>query len=184
MKSEKRLLTIRHQARAPGTSRRHLVTLSCRSKCCSSVCEAVDDVVHAELVRLIGVADRREAGAGEFPEVRDVGVEVDDRDQALGRIVVLIDAAEDGPAEVVPLRDDSRTTRCRRSSGRWALTRRGRSTSGRAGRAPCWPRSSPTRRHRAAAAGNRRRSRTRRGANTRETRRLPCRSSPSSRLPS
>src|SRR5215510_16469856 len=49
--------------------------------------EPVHDVVDAELVGLVGVVDGTEPGAGPFPELRDIGVVVDDHLQPLGWIV-------------------------------------------------------------------------------------------------
>src|SRR5258706_10875915 len=51
--------------------------------------QAVNEVVDAELVGLIGFVDGLGTGGREFPEVRNVGVQVGDSHQTLGRIVVL-----------------------------------------------------------------------------------------------
>ena len=64
---------------------------------------AVEEIVHAELVRLVGVVHRPQSAAGPFPELRDVGVVVDDHDEPLLRIVVLVDAFENRPPRVVGL---------------------------------------------------------------------------------
>src|SRR5436190_3482924 len=69
-----------------------------------SVCECVDDVIYSELVRLVRFVDRFQSRVGKLPVLRDVRVEVRHRDQALVRIVVLEDAAEDRRAQVVILR--------------------------------------------------------------------------------
>src|SRR6266850_175345 len=66
----------------------------------------VNDVVDAELVRLVRLVDRFESRIGKFPVLRDVGVEVHHDQQPFGRIVVFEDAAEDRLSEVVVLRDD------------------------------------------------------------------------------
>jgi len=58
------------------------------------VCETVDQVIHAELIRLVGLIERTKAPAGPLPELRDVGVVVDDGHQTLASIVVLEDALE------------------------------------------------------------------------------------------
>src|ERR1041385_2016257 len=56
----------------------------------------VDDVVHAQLVRLVGEVDREEPGVREFPVLAHVEAVVDDRHHPLLRIVVLEDAVELG----------------------------------------------------------------------------------------
>src|SRR2546423_13946582 len=56
----------------------------------ASVRQPVDQIIHAELVRLVGLIERPEAAAGPLPELRHVGVVVDDRHQPLARIVVLV----------------------------------------------------------------------------------------------
>src|ERR1051325_1022977 len=64
--------------------------------------QGVDDVVHAQLVRLVGEVDREEPGVGEFPVLAHVEIIVDDRHHPLLRVVVLEDAVELGlrPREV------------------------------------------------------------------------------------
>src|SRR3954469_2572712 len=52
----------------------------------------IDDVVHAELVRLVREIHRRVAGVGPLPVLADVVVHVGDRDQPFLRVVVLEDA--------------------------------------------------------------------------------------------
>src|SRR5262252_1676214 len=54
------------------------------------VCKAINQIVDAELVRLVGVVERSQAAAGPLPVLRDVGVVVDDHHQAPRRIVVLV----------------------------------------------------------------------------------------------
>jgi hypothetical protein len=39
-----------------------------------SVCKAVDQIVHTELVRFVGLIERAQAAAGPLPKLRDVGV--------------------------------------------------------------------------------------------------------------
>src|SRR5437764_4590471 len=56
--------------------------------------EAVDQVIHAELVRLIRLIEGPQSAAGPLPELRDIGVVVDDRHQTLAGIVVFEDAFE------------------------------------------------------------------------------------------
>ena len=68
--------------------------------------QPVNDVVDAQFVGFVGVVDWPESGAGPFPELRDVGVVVDDHLQPLGRIVVFEHAAKNGAALIVELRDD------------------------------------------------------------------------------
>src|SRR5581483_1606126 len=51
--------------------------------CLRLVGQAVVDVVHAELVRLVRLVDRAQSGARPLPELRHVGVVVDDHLQAL-----------------------------------------------------------------------------------------------------
>src|SRR4029077_5487536 len=63
-----------------------------------SVSETVDHVVDADLIGLVGFAHRTQPETRPLPELRDVGVVVDDHLQALGRIVVLEQSAEDRPA--------------------------------------------------------------------------------------
>src|SRR5215831_6746246 len=70
----------------------------------TSVRQPVHDVVHAQLVGFVRVVDRTQAGTGPLPELRDVGVVVDDHLEPLCRIVVFVDAAEDGATGVVRLR--------------------------------------------------------------------------------
>src|SRR3954469_18903125 len=70
-----------------------------------SVREAVDQVIDAELVGLVGLIERAKAAAGPLPELRYVGVVVDDRHQPLGSIVVLEDALEDRIAADIRLRE-------------------------------------------------------------------------------
>src|SRR5580765_2514186 len=66
--------------------------------------QAIDEVVHAELVRLVGLIEGAKAAPGPFPELRDVGVVVDDGHQPLAAVVVLEDALEDRRAADVGLR--------------------------------------------------------------------------------
>src|SRR5262245_18625524 len=63
-----------------------------------SVGEAIDHVVDADLVGLIGFVHRTQPETRPLPELRDVGVVVDDHLQALRRIVVLEQPAEDRTA--------------------------------------------------------------------------------------
>src|SRR5438034_1434631 len=70
-----------------------------------SVCKAVDQVIHAELVRLVGLIERAQAAAGPLPKLRDVGVVINDGHQPLAPIVILEDALEDGIAGDVRLRE-------------------------------------------------------------------------------
>src|SRR5215212_3133683 len=60
---------------------------------CGSVRQTVNDIVDAEFIRLVGLVDRPKARPGPFPELRHIGVVVDDHLQTLGWIVVLVDAA-------------------------------------------------------------------------------------------
>ena len=69
------------------------------------MCKAVDQVIHAELVRLVGLIEWAQAAAGPLPELRDVGVVVDDGHQPLAAIVILEDALEDWIAVDVRLRE-------------------------------------------------------------------------------
>src|SRR5207248_10125367 len=69
-----------------------------------SMRHAVDEVIDAELVRFVRLIDRAKAGARPLPELRHVGVVVDDDLQALVRVVVLEHAPEDRLAGVVGLR--------------------------------------------------------------------------------
>ena len=72
--------------------------------CQFSVRQAVEQVVHAKLVGLVGLVERPEPAARPLPGLRDVGVVVDDHMQPLARIVVFEDAAKDRLAAVVGLR--------------------------------------------------------------------------------
>src|SRR5262245_99639 len=72
----------------------------------SSVCERVDDVVHAELIRFVGIADRRKARIRIFPVFRDVVVVVRDCEQPLRRVVVLEQTVEDRPEAAVVRRQE------------------------------------------------------------------------------
>src|SRR5262245_26176394 len=76
----------RARAGAPGAERRLLMS------------HAVQDVVDAELVGLIGLVNWPEPGCGELPEVRHVGVVVHQGHHRLLRVVVLIDPEEPGTA--------------------------------------------------------------------------------------
>src|SRR5262245_6419619 len=58
------------------------------------VCHSINDVVHAEPVRLVRLVDRFEAGVRPLPELRDVGVVVNHHHDPLLRIVVLVDRPE------------------------------------------------------------------------------------------
>src|SRR4029079_19584814 len=62
---------------------------------CGSVRETVDHVVDADLVGLVGFADRTQPETRPLPELRHIGVVVDDHLQAFGWIVVLEQPAED-----------------------------------------------------------------------------------------
>src|SRR5262249_45209743 len=73
-----------------------------------SVREAVNQIVHTELVGLVRLIERAQPAARPLPELRDVGVVVDDGHQALGSIVVFEDAFEDRFAGHVCLRKVSR----------------------------------------------------------------------------
>src|SRR5689334_267757 len=55
----------------------------------------VDEVVHTELVGLIGFVDGPESCRGELPEIGHVSIEVDDGEQTLRRIVTFEDATQD-----------------------------------------------------------------------------------------
>src|SRR5262249_59885162 len=79
------------------------VTREADSETPPSVRQPVDQIVHAELVSLVGLIERPQAAAGPLPELGDVGVVVDDRHQPLRRVVVLVDAPEDRIAADVGL---------------------------------------------------------------------------------
>src|SRR6266850_5188068 len=68
--------------------------------------QTVHEVVDAQLVRLVGLIDGTKSLARPFPELRDIGVVVDDDLEPLARIVVLIYPAEDGLPGIVGLRHD------------------------------------------------------------------------------
>src|SRR4051794_35598136 len=73
--------TVAHHARAAPTA---MAMAADRSVLCitslftMSVCQPVDQVVHAELVGLVCLVERTEAAARPFPELGDVRVVVDD----------------------------------------------------------------------------------------------------------
>src|SRR5262245_48358382 len=67
---------------------------------------SVDEIVDTELIRFVRLIDRPQARSRPLPELRDVGVVVHDHLQALPRVVVLVNAAEDRFAVVVRLRHD------------------------------------------------------------------------------
>src|SRR3954453_9618490 len=68
------------------------------------VCHTVNDVVHAELIRLVRFVDRFQAGVGPLPELRDVGVVIDHHQDPPGRVVVLVNGPEDRWRRIVVLR--------------------------------------------------------------------------------
>src|SRR5688572_28203428 len=73
----------------------------------TSVSQSVNDVVHPELERLVRVFDGAVARVRVLPEFRKVGVVVGNRDQALLRVVVFIEPAENRLAVVLEvLRND------------------------------------------------------------------------------
>src|SRR6266545_2720947 len=77
-----------------------------------SVRETVNQVVHSELVGLVGLIERPEAAAGPLPVLGDVRVVVDDRHQPLAAIVVLEDPLEDRIAHE-SMRDAARASSLR-----------------------------------------------------------------------
>src|SRR5262249_10971631 len=76
------------------------------STCASplSVSQTVNDVVHAQLVRFVRFVDRLQPGVRPLPVLGDVGVVVDHHHDPLGRVVVLVDGAEDRRRRIVILR--------------------------------------------------------------------------------
>src|SRR5262249_25603675 len=78
-----------HEEKGPVAFRRPVAPLSC-----GSVAETVDHVIDADLIGLVGFAHRTQPETRPLPELRDVGVVVDDHLQALGWIVVLEQPAE------------------------------------------------------------------------------------------
>src|SRR5262249_27244462 len=97
-------------AAAPAASARSRVEVIAmpriRARALASMAQAVDDVVDAQLVGLVRVADRPKTGAGPLPELRDVGVVVDDHLQPLAGIVVFEEPAKDRTSGDVGLRND------------------------------------------------------------------------------
>src|SRR5665213_3062341 len=71
-----------------------------------SVRQRVDQVVDAELVCFVRFVDWAKPLRGEFPIVRDVGVEVDHHHQTLLGIIVLEDSAEQRRPAIVELPHD------------------------------------------------------------------------------
>src|SRR5579864_3386000 len=75
---------------------------------CSLMSHPVNHVIDADLVGLVRFVNRLEAGVGPLPVLRNVGVEIRQRDNAFARIVVLEDRPEHRRATIVILRDIER----------------------------------------------------------------------------
>src|SRR5689334_6301714 len=71
-----------------------------------SMRQRVDQVVHAELVGFVRLIEWPKPRRGKLPVVRDVGIEIDNDQQALLRIVVDEDPAKDWRPVVVELLHD------------------------------------------------------------------------------
>src|SRR5262245_56827700 len=70
-----------------------------------SMRETVDQIIDAQLVRLVRFVERPEPSPRPFPVLRDVGVVVDHHQQPLRGIVVLEYPPENRMAAVVSLRE-------------------------------------------------------------------------------